>query len=186
VRLVLNPSVLDYAERGMPFLNWLLYTYWLPALALLAGYRSLRDIELARLRPWEKGMYSAQPLGALGLGLAAILVLFVWLNLSIFDAFAHGKRLLLELERRPTRDLVLSLSWAAYAGVLLALGMARRARGLRWLSLGLLILTIGKVFLYDLGRLKDLYQVLSLVGLAFSLIAVSLAYQRFVFRKGST
>jgi uncharacterized membrane protein len=59
--------------------------------------------------------------------------------------------------------------------------MARRSVGLRWLSLGFLILTIGKVFLYDLGELKDLYRVASLVGLAVSLLLVSLAYQRFVF-----
>jgi uncharacterized membrane protein len=46
------------------------------------------------------------------------------------------------------------------------------------------VLTIGKVFLYDLGQLRDLYRVASLVGLAVSLILVSLAYQRFVFRRG--
>jgi uncharacterized membrane protein len=48
------------------------------------------------------------------------------------------------------------------------------------------VLTIGKVFLHDLGELEDLYRVASLVGLALSLILVSLAYQRFVFRKGSS
>ena len=53
--------------------------------------------------------------------------------------------------------------------------------GVLSLSLGFLILTIGKVFLYDLGELKDLYRVASLVGLAVSLLLVSLAYQRFVF-----
>jgi len=47
----------------------------------------------------------------------------------------------------------------------------------------ILILTIGKVFLYDLGELEDLYRVASLVGLAISLLLVSLAYQRFVFRE---
>ena len=55
--------------------------------------------------------------------------------------------------------------------------------GLRWLSLSFLLVTIGKVFLYDLGALRDLYRVASLVGLALSLILVSLLYQRFVFRK---
>ena len=60
--------------------------------------------------------------------------------------------------------------------------MARRSQGLRWISLAFLVLTIGKVFLYDLGELKDLYRVASLLGLAVSLILVSLAYQRFVFR----
>jgi uncharacterized membrane protein len=182
-RLVLNPAVLEYADRGWPFLNWLAYTYWVPALALLGAHRALRDLELERLRPWERQLYRTQPAGALGLGLAVILIVFVWINLSIMDAFGEGTRLTLDFARRPTRDLVLSLSWAAYAGVLLTLGMAKRARGPRWLSLGLLILTIGKVFLYDLGQLQDLYQVLSLLGLALSLIAVSLAYQRFVFGK---
>ena len=39
-----------------------------------------------------------------------------------------------------------------------------------------------KVFLYDLAGLEDLYRVASLAGLALSLLLVSLAYQRFVFR----
>ena len=34
--------------------------------------------------------------------------------------------------------------------------------------------------LYDLGELEDLYRVASLLGLAVSLIVVSVAYQRFV------
>ncbi len=42
-------------------------------------------------------------------------------------------------------------------------------------------MTIIKVFLHDLGELTDLYRVASLVGLAVSLIVVSLLYQRFVF-----
>jgi uncharacterized membrane protein len=49
--------------------------------------------------------------------------------------------------------------------------------------LGLLILTIGKVFLFYLGTLGSLYRVASLVGLAVSLLLVSLLYQRFVFKK---
>lgn len=49
------------------------------------------------------------------------------------------------------------------------------------MSLAIWLLTVGKVFLYDLGQLRDLYRVLSLLGLAMSLIAISLAYQRYVF-----
>jgi len=190
-RLVLNPAVLEYEARGWPILNWLLYTYWVPALALLGGHFALRDIELGRARPWEGGLYaSRRPIAALALGGAVVAVLFVWLNLAIFDAFAEGTTLAIELDRRPSRDLTLSLGWAAYAGVLSAIGMLKRSRGLRWLSLAIWLLTVGKVFLYDLGQLRDLYRVLSLLGLALSLIAISLAYQRYVFndkaRKEST
>ena len=44
----------------------------------------------------------------------------------------------------------------------------------------LLVATALKVFLYDLGELRDLYRVASLLGLAVSLLGVSFAYQRFV------
>jgi uncharacterized membrane protein len=45
------------------------------------------------------------------------------------------------------------------------------------------MITVAKVFLYDLGELRDLYRVASLLGLAVSLITISLAYQRFVLRR---
>ena len=63
------------------------------------------------------------------------------------------------------------------------MGTWRRTSSLRWTSLGLFFLTIGKVFLYDLGQPEGLYRVGSLAGLALSLIAVSPLYQRFVFRE---
>jgi uncharacterized membrane protein len=186
--LLVNPSVLEYQARGgRPFLNWLLYTYWLPALSLFAGYSALKDIELSRLRSWERGFYkSGHALGSIGLLVAVIGIVFAWLNLAIVDAFSEGSRLVLDLERRPARDLSISLSWVAYAGALLTIGMVKNSRGLRWLSLVFMVLSIGKVFLYDLGQLRDLYRVLSLLGLAFSLICVSLAYQRFVFGQKSS
>ena len=49
--------------------------------------------------------------------------------------------------------------------------------------MSVVLVTAGKVFLYDLSHLHDLYRVASLVGLALSLMLISLAYQRFVFRR---
>ncbi|MBZ0112283.1 MAG: DUF2339 domain-containing protein, partial [Thermoanaerobaculia bacterium] len=185
LRLLVNPALLNYhAASGTPILNWLLYTYLVPAVALLASAKILRSREIERLRSWEQGLYSAQrPLGAIACGLAAILVGFAWINLTIADAFAVGPTLALDWQHQPARDLTLSLAWVLYALVLLTLGMRRGSSALRWISLTFLLLAIAKVFLHDLGTLQDLYRVASLVGLAFSLIAVSLAYQRFVFRK---
>ena len=185
VRLIVNPAVFGYYPRsGRPIFNWLMYTYLVPATALLASARLLARLEVDRLLGWEAPVYGAfkrRPLGAVACGLAAILIGFWWINLAVIDYFSVGGTLDLSFERLPARDLSLSLSWALYALILLAVGMARRSVGLRWLSLGFFILTIGKVFLYDLGELKDLYRVASLVGLAVSLLLVSLAYQRFVF-----
>jgi uncharacterized membrane protein len=185
VRLIVNPAVFGYHPvSDRPIFNWLMYTYLVPAAALLFSARLLAALETDRLLGWETGIYGLfkrRPLGAVGCGLAAILIGFWWVNLAVIDYFSTGGSLDLSFERLPARDLSLSLSWALYALILLAVGMARRSVGLRWLSLGFLILTIGKVFLYDLGELKDLYRVASLVGLAVSLLLVSLAYQRFVF-----
>jgi len=49
------------------------------------------------------------------------------------------------------------------------------------MSLGITLLSVAKVFLYDLGNLRGLYRVGSLAGLAVCLLLVSFLYQRFVF-----
>lgn len=187
LRLVVNPAVLTYHQAGgWPVINWLLYTYLLPAAALLVAARLLADLELARVRGFETPLYAAgKPRLARGCALAAIAVTFVWINLTVFDAFAGGPRLVIAFDRQPARDLTLSLAWALYALILLVIALRRTVPGLRWISLGILVLTILKVFLYDLGQLAGLYRVASLVGLAGSLLLVSLLYQRFVFRRRS-
>jgi hypothetical protein len=185
VRLVANPAVLGYYPRpAWRIVNWLLYTYLVPAAAMLAASRVLGQHEVARARPWERStLYDrGWPIGALATGLAGLALVFVWINLAIADWFATGTTLVVSFERLPARDLTTSIAWAVYALVLLGIGMAQRSIGLRWVSLGLLLVTIAKVFLYDLGELRDLYRVASLLGLAISLLLVSLAYQRFVFR----
>ena len=185
VRLIANPAVLGYYPRpAWRIVNWLLYTYLVPAAALLGASRVLGQHELERLRAWEREYVYRRPwpVGALGTGFAGLLVVFVWINLAIADWFATGETLVVSFARLPARDLATSIAWALYALVLLGLGMARRSLALRWASLGLLLVTIAKVFLYDLGELRDLYRVASLLGLAVSLMLVSLAYQRFVFR----
>jgi uncharacterized membrane protein len=184
-RLVANPSLLTYYPRPETRLvNWLLYTYLVPAAALLASAWHLRPREAERARAWEKDLYAkGAPYGAVGASVATIVVLFVWMNLEIADWFATGDTLTITLGGTQAQRLTVSITWAIYALLLLGLGMARAAIGLRWLSLAFLLVTIGKVFLYDLSGLTDLYRVASLVGLAISLILVSLLYQRFVFRR---
>jgi uncharacterized membrane protein len=188
VRLVLNGEVLQYHVRsGLPIVNWLMYTYLVPAAALLGGAYLLRKLEIPRRRVWEELVYQhGKPAGAIVCSLVAILVVFVWINLTIFDFYSAGPQVEVSFERMAARDLTLSLAWAVYALLLLGIGFQRDTGGLRWVSLAFLVLTIGKVFLHDLGELEDLYRVASLVGLALSLILVSLTYQRFVFRKSSS
>jgi uncharacterized membrane protein len=174
----------SYPRSGTPIVNWLLYTYLVPAAALFAGARWLVPDEIVRARDWERDLYAkGNAVGAIGAAIAGIFVVFVWINLAIADWFAEGTQLTLQFGHSAARDLTVSIAWAIYALILLGFGMARANTGLRWLSLTFLVVTIGKVFLYDLGELRDLYRVVSLVGLAVSLLLVSLLYQRFVFRR---
>lgn len=183
-RLATHDALFEpYPLPAWRIVNWLLYTYLVPAAAFLGVASVLAPREVARLLPWEReSLYAREaPVGATVAGLAAIGVVFLWINLAIAEWFADSDVVRLTAERLPARDLTTSIAWALYALGLLAIGMARGIKGLRGLSLAFLLLAIGKVFLHDLGALRDLYRVAALLGLAASLILVSLAYQRFVF-----
>jgi len=185
VRLVANPALLGYYPRSAQRLvNWLLYTYLVPAAALLGSAALLRPSEVKRGRGWEARLYAGgRATGAAGAVVAAIAVVFVWINLAIADWYATGTTLTLSFGDQPAQRLTVSIAWAIYALALLGFGVRYNSTGLRWISLIFLLVTIGKVFLYDLGALGDLYRVASLLGLAVSLILVSVLYQRFVFRR---
>ncbi|HLF14682.1 MAG TPA: DUF2339 domain-containing protein [Bacteroidota bacterium] len=77
------------------------------------------------------------------------------------------------------RQLSLSGVWLLYSGVLLAAGIWKASKGLRFFSIGLFGLTILKIFIYDLSFLETLYRIFSFVGLGLILLAVSYAYQRY-------
>ena len=180
-RLVLGADeVYQLHTGGLPLLNWLLYTYGIPAGCLLGAAWRSRASEPAP----TPGDLSAppKPIFAAGCGLAGLAVVFVWINLCIAQAYG-AEHTLLSISQGDdnARNLTVSVAWALYALLILAAGVRQVSVGLRWVSLILLMLTVGKVFLSDLGDLEDLYRVASLVGLALSLITVSLCYQRFVF-----
>jgi uncharacterized membrane protein len=76
------------------------------------------------------------------------------------------------------QQLSLSIIWAIYGGGMLAIGLWRRNRLLRLMGLGLLVLTIIKVFLIDLSSLDKIYRIASFVVLGAILLIVSFLYQR--------
>jgi uncharacterized membrane protein len=185
-RLLVNPYVLGYYTRGeLRIVNWLAYTYLVPAACLLVGWWLLRTVEVQRRREWETALLPSWPVFAPTLAGAAFIAIFAWLNLAIIDWFASGPQLSIPTERMPARDLTMSIVWAIYALVLLGVGLWRGSTASRFASLGLLLITCVKVFLYDLGHLRDLYRVGALLGLAFSLLLVSLIYSRLLFRRAA-
>lgn len=173
VRLLFNPEILEYQERGAPLFNWILYTYGIATLCCLIGQALLRRASGNRI---IQQLANAIALNGLLLG-------FWLVNLEILDYFSTGPYIAISDGSGYSVKLALSAGWGLYAIALLVTGVARDLKPLRYLSLAFLLLTVAKVFLYDLSELGGIFRVFSFLGLAVGLILVSLFYQRFVFKK---
>ncbi len=164
--LVENPVWNAQAVGPWPVLNWLLYIYGVPLLEL-AALAWLLD----RLK--QRGWFLATAILALGW-------LFLLLNLEVRQAF-RGRYLDTGLFSDSER-YAYSAAWVILGVVLLVAGIARRSLLLRWASLVVMLLTVGKTFL-DVLNLRDIYRVISLVGLGLALLLLGYLYHRFVFRE---
>ena len=167
--LASNPLFTREAVGSVPVFNILLLAYGAPAVFAALFAAGARRRGHAAMVNWA---------GALALFLA-----FVLLSLEIRHAF-HGTVLSLG----PTTDgewYAYSAGWLIYAAVLLALGIWRGATGLRYASLALVMLTVLKVFAFDMSALTGILRALSFLGLGATLIGLGYFYRRFVFPPGS-
>jgi len=78
------------------------------------------------------------------------------------------------------QQYALSMVWTVYGAILITVGLVRRNPPLRWIAMGLLAVTVVKVFFLDLRALDIFYRILALAGLGVALIIVGFAYQRLV------
>jgi uncharacterized membrane protein len=106
-------------------------------------------------------------------------LLFVYLTLEIARSFQGP--ILFGIGRTDAEVYTYSVAWLAYALVLLGLGIFLSQKLLRYVSLAVLVITAGKVFLFDMAGLTGLYRVASFLGLGLSLVGIGYLYQRFVF-----
>jgi uncharacterized membrane protein len=151
-----------------PLANALLLTYGLPALWLWELVRRLPPADADR---WRKA----------GLGVALALA-FTLVTLNVRQVF-HGAYLD-DLKLGNMEVYAYSVAWLAFGLALLFYGALRGDGLFRVASLGIMILTVGKAFLYDARELEGLYRVFSFLGLGASLIGLSWFYTRFVFARG--
>jgi uncharacterized membrane protein len=174
VRLALNPAVLEYHRRSTtPIWNWYLYGYGLPIIFLFAGawlFRAPRQSAFERTAPTL--------LNSLG----AILT-FLLLNIEIADYFSVGPTLTFSFSGNFARDMTYSIAWALFAFALLLVGMKQKTGWVRYAGVALLLVTLGKLFLHDLGNLSQLYRIGAFIGVALILIIASFVYQRFLVPK---
>jgi len=84
----------------------------------------------------------------------------------------------LDLSIRQQGQVVLSALWSLTGLAALILGLRSNTNSLRTAGLALLLLTVAKVFLYDLSTLTSIYRVISVIVLGLLLLAGAFAYQR--------
>jgi hypothetical protein len=173
LRLAANPQVFVYAPRSsVRIWNWYLYAYLIAAAScFVAAWLLART---------EDRLIKALPRVSYLLPAAGTVLLFLLLNIEIADFYATGPTLTFRFSATLAQDLTYTLGWGMFAIGLLIVGIRNRIRNARLASIGLLLITVFKCFLHDLGRLGGLYLVASFVGLAVCLALVALALQRFV------
>lgn len=163
--LLHNPLWAHQRIDGVLLFNSLLLPYGLPLLWSWCASRELSFLGRQDEAQWMRG--------------CMLPLLFALISLNVRHFF-HGDYL--------DGGAVTNAEIYSYSAVWLLLGIAlllagtmRRDKMLRYASLGVMILTAAKVFLYDASELEGLYRVFSFFGLGLSLLALSWFYTRFVF-----
>ena len=112
---------------------------------------------------------------------AGTILLFLLVNIEIADFYSRGRALTFNFfSSSLAQDLTYTIGWALFAIAMLVAGLLLRNRPARVAALVLLLVTVLKCFLHDLGRLGGLYRVGSLLGLALSLVVTGILLQKFV------
>ncbi len=166
--LLYNPLWAHHQRIGGWFIfNSLLLPYGLP---LLWTWFASKELSLGLKEQGMKYIYGFM-----------LLLSFVLISLNV-RYFFHGEYLNLGNASR-AEIYSYSVVWLLFGVGLLFVGTLRSNKILRYSSLGVMILTVAKVFLYDASVLDGLYRVFSFFGLGISLLGLSWFYTRFVFNR---
>jgi len=109
----------------------------------------------------------------------ALMGLIALLAFSVLRQIAHGA-MPLWLGVDPREDIARSVLAILVAIGFLRFGIARVARDWRIASLGLMLIAVGKVFLFDAAGLDGLLRIASFAALGLSLIGVGWLYSRYL------
>jgi uncharacterized membrane protein len=172
VRLTFNPAVFaDYPRSGSAILNWHLYAYGVVAVAQFLGARWFTD-PAGRLEEFK-------PRGVL-FALGGVL-LFLLLNIEIADYFTHPDErcVAFRFGGNFPRDMTYSIAWGLFALGLLGIGIWKESKHARFAAIGLLVVTLLKVFLFDMHEIENIFRIGALVGVAVIAFIASFLYQRF-------
>jgi uncharacterized membrane protein len=110
--------------------------------------------------------------------IAAVTLALLYLTLEVRRLF-HGP--LLQGPITDAEQYTYSTVWLAFGIVLLAVGFTLRSQPARLLALGVIALTIAKVFIIDTASISGIYRALSVLGLGAVLLGIGWLYQHLLY-----
>ena len=160
-----NPLWTSYKISDVIIFNELLITY---GLTLVWSY--LTHKELGYINKPKLMVYT---------GIYLLITLFVLITLNVRQIF-HPGYLSSGIDASNAEIYSYSVAWLILGIALLFGGVIKKHKMLRYAALTIILVTIGKVFLYDTSELEGLYRIFSFLGLGVALIGLSYFYSRFV------
>ena len=160
----LNPIFTGEPVGGV-FFNTLLLGYGIPAMLMAILARMIRGT-----RP--ELVYRIAAVTAIALAL-------VYLTLEVRTIF-HGP-VIKGFRTSDAEQYTYSAVWLAFGVALLLTGIALKSAPARFASAAVVLLTVAKVFLYDLAGVQGFFRALSLICLGLTLMGIGWLYQRLLF-----
>ena len=161
--IVASPRFYNEPVRGV-FFNMILLGYGLPAVLAIALALIARTT-----RPLPYRIVAA---------ITAVTLALFYLTLEVRRLFQGP------LIGGPTSDAeqyAYSSTWLVFGIVLFGTGFALRSQPARLLALGVIALTVAKVFIVDTASIEGIYRALSAIGLGVVLLAIGWIYQRLLY-----
>jgi uncharacterized membrane protein len=160
----LNPIVTEDPIPGNVVFNGLLLAYLAPVPLLGFIARRLDALGWLRFRP--------------AIGILALALAMTYVTLETKRVFQGPALVAWSLSG--AESYAYSAVWLVSALALFAAGIKLGRQYIRYAGLGVMVLVVLKVFLWDMSGLEGLYQIGSFLGLGLSLVVIGWLYQRFV------
>lgn len=171
--VIANPLWHNYSVGSWPVLNGLLFVYGVPAVLIALLFFNRPHTKEAAIQKAVSGL----------LGCVTFVLVFALVSLQVRQYFHHP---MLNTDGVSNPEMYsYSVAWIILGIVLVAMGIRFKSRSIRYASLAVMLIAIGKVFLLDTAHLEDLYRVISFLGLGITLMVLGYVYQRFVFKKAA-
>jgi uncharacterized membrane protein len=164
-----NPLFSEESVRGPVILSSLSLAYLLPGLAAIVLARVARGAQ----RPaWF----------VTGAAVLALVLLFGYVTLEVRHAF-QGERISIWQRTSAPEVWSYSVAWLALGLLFLFYGLWRGSSEARLASAAVVVLSVLKVFLYDLTGIGGFWRAFSVICLGAVLIGIGLVYQKLVFAR---